>query len=83
VKPQLFVLKPVSEYGYRLVLDVYPAYPVDPLMALLEQAKATTQNSQRTRCDRPTTIYRGQTICNSGRRFHQATVACYFAPKVP
>ena len=38
VKPQLFVLKPVAEYGYRLVLDVYPAQPVDPLMALLEQS---------------------------------------------
>jgi N-acetylmuramoyl-L-alanine amidase len=36
VKPQIFVLKPVAEYGYRLVLDVYPAHPVDPLMALLE-----------------------------------------------
>ena len=40
-KPQLFVLKPVSEYGYRLVLDVYPARPIDPLMALLEQPKIT------------------------------------------
>ena len=34
VQPQLFSLKPVAEYGYRLVLDVYPAVPVDPLMAL-------------------------------------------------
>jgi N-acetylmuramoyl-L-alanine amidase len=40
-KPQLFVLKPVSEYGYRLVLDVYPAQPLDPLMALLEQPKTS------------------------------------------
>lgn len=40
VKPQLFVLKPVGEYGYRLVLDVYPAHPVDPLMALLETSKS-------------------------------------------
>ena len=40
-KPQLFVLKPVGEYGYRLVLDVYPARPIDPLMALLEQPKIT------------------------------------------
>jgi N-acetylmuramoyl-L-alanine amidase len=38
VNPQLFVLKPVGEYGYRLVLDVYPAEPPDPLMALLDQA---------------------------------------------
>lgn len=34
VKPQLFSLKPVAEYGHRLVLDVYPAVPVDPLMTL-------------------------------------------------
>jgi len=37
VKPQLFDLKPVGEYGHRLVLDVYPAVPVDPLMALAQQ----------------------------------------------
>lgn len=35
VKPQLFSLNPVAEYGHRLVLDVYPTIPVDPLMALL------------------------------------------------
>lgn len=45
VKPQLFILKPVGEYGYRLVLDVYPAQPLDPLMALLEQPKAPTQDA--------------------------------------
>lgn len=39
VKPQLFILKPIGEYGYRLVLDVYPANPIDPLMALIEQAE--------------------------------------------
>lgn len=37
VKPQIFSLKPVGEYGHRLVLDIYPAVPVDPLMALVEQ----------------------------------------------
>jgi N-acetylmuramoyl-L-alanine amidase len=39
VKPQLFALKPVAEYGNRLVLDVYPVRPLDPLMALLEPPK--------------------------------------------
>ena len=38
-KPQLFNLKPVAEYGHRLVLDVYPAIAVDPLMALALQAE--------------------------------------------
>ncbi|MBP0132848.1 MAG: N-acetylmuramoyl-L-alanine amidase, partial [Nitrosospira sp.] len=33
--PQAFELKPVANYGYRLVLDIYPAIPPDPLMALL------------------------------------------------
>ncbi|HEX8873499.1 MAG TPA: N-acetylmuramoyl-L-alanine amidase [Nitrosospira sp.] len=35
--PQAFVLKPVGSYGYRLVLDVYPAVPPDPLMAFLSE----------------------------------------------
>ncbi|MDO8960167.1 MAG: AMIN domain-containing protein, partial [Rhodocyclaceae bacterium] len=37
VKPQIFSLKPVGEYSHRLVLDLYPAEPPDPLMALLEK----------------------------------------------
>ena len=37
IKPQLFTLAPVGEYGNRLVLDLYPLEPVDPLMALLEK----------------------------------------------
>ncbi len=37
VVPQVFVLQPVGEYGHRLVLDVYPSNPVDPLMALIEK----------------------------------------------
>ncbi|HQR03159.1 MAG: N-acetylmuramoyl-L-alanine amidase [Proteobacteria bacterium] len=41
IKPQIFTLKPVGEYGYRLVLDLYPAAePVDPLLALLQKADA-------------------------------------------
>jgi N-acetylmuramoyl-L-alanine amidase len=35
VKPQVFTLKPVGEYGHRLVLDLYPSEESDPLMALL------------------------------------------------
>jgi N-acetylmuramoyl-L-alanine amidase len=37
VKPQLFALKPVGSYGHRLVIDLYPAEPPDPLLALLEK----------------------------------------------
>lgn len=37
VAPQVFTLKPVGDYGHRLVLDVYPSVPVDPILALLER----------------------------------------------
>ena len=41
-KPQVFVLKPVGDYGHRLVLDVYPLVePVDPVMALLERKESS------------------------------------------
>ena len=36
VKPQVFTLKPVAEYGHRLGLDIYPVVPPDPLAALIE-----------------------------------------------
>lgn len=35
-KPSAFTLKPVGEYEHRLVLDLYPVKPVDPLLALME-----------------------------------------------
>jgi N-acetylmuramoyl-L-alanine amidase len=37
VKPQVFTLRPIGEYGHRLVLDIYPTVEVDPLIALLEK----------------------------------------------
>jgi N-acetylmuramoyl-L-alanine amidase len=39
VRPQVFELPPVGNYGHRLVLDVYPLEPPDPLMQLLEKSK--------------------------------------------
>jgi N-acetylmuramoyl-L-alanine amidase len=48
VNPQLFVLKPVGEYGYRLVLDIYPAHPIDPLTALLEQIESRSPEASST-----------------------------------
>jgi len=39
VNPQVFTLAPAGEYGHRLVLDVYPLNPPDPMMALVEGRK--------------------------------------------
>lgn len=35
VKPEVFSLAPIGDYGHRLVLDVYPLEPPDPLLAFL------------------------------------------------
>jgi N-acetylmuramoyl-L-alanine amidase len=45
VKPQVFVLPPVGEYGYRLVLDVYPLEPPDPLLQLLQNHESLAGNT--------------------------------------
>ncbi len=39
VAPQVFTLKPIGEYKYRLVLDLYPKIAQDPLMALLKDTE--------------------------------------------
>ncbi len=38
VKPQLFTLDPIAKYQYRMVLDLYPAIPPDPLMELVKSS---------------------------------------------
>jgi N-acetylmuramoyl-L-alanine amidase len=35
VKPQVFAVPPAGEFGHRLMLDIYPAKPADPMLALL------------------------------------------------
>ena len=60
VQPQIFELKPVGNYAHRLVLDVFPLQPHDPLMALIDtpqpaesaKASATPKATEPT----PTTI---------------------------
>jgi N-acetylmuramoyl-L-alanine amidase len=40
VKPQVFTLAPIAQYGHRLVLDIYPLVPPDPLLAFLDRYQA-------------------------------------------
>lgn len=47
VKPQVFELKPVGEYGHRLVLDLYPATPADPLLSLLDKKEVPADLAPR------------------------------------
>jgi len=43
VKPSVFILAPIGEYGHRLVVDVYPAQSLDPLMALVDSPRQAAE----------------------------------------
>ena len=40
MEPQVFSLKPVAAYQHRLVFDLYPAQPLDPMDALIAERLA-------------------------------------------
>jgi N-acetylmuramoyl-L-alanine amidase len=52
VKPQVFGLDPIGPYQRRLVMDLYPVNPPDPLMALLRE-QATPRDSDYALAQRP------------------------------
>ena len=42
IQPQVFTLAPVGDYRHRLVFDLYPAHPVDPIAELLKRPRSAT-----------------------------------------
>ena len=40
IKPQVFTLAPIGDYGHRLVIDVYPLEPPDPLLVFLDKLQS-------------------------------------------
>ncbi len=43
--PQVFSLAPVAAYQYRLVFDLYPTTPPDPLLALINEKEAAERQA--------------------------------------
>jgi N-acetylmuramoyl-L-alanine amidase len=37
IRPQVFTLAPVAPYHHRLIFDLYPVKPVDPIAAMIEK----------------------------------------------
>ena len=52
VRPQVFSLAPVGQYSHRLVLDLYPVTPPDPLIAFLDRHQSQKDGAVET--ERPT-----------------------------
>lgn len=46
VRPQQFSLQPIPPYQHRLVFDLYPVEPPDPLLALLREREAAREASR-------------------------------------
>jgi len=40
IAPQVFTLKPIGDYQYRLVIDMYPRVAQDPLLAVMEDLES-------------------------------------------
>ncbi|HYD60890.1 MAG TPA: N-acetylmuramoyl-L-alanine amidase [Noviherbaspirillum sp.] len=39
VNPQVFTLAPIGEYRHRLIFDLYPVNPPDPILALIQKGE--------------------------------------------
>lgn len=53
VRPQVFTLKPVGEYGHRLVIDLYPLVAPDLLAALIQAEGKLPAREETARRDQP------------------------------
>jgi N-acetylmuramoyl-L-alanine amidase len=67
VRAEAFALKPVAEYGHRLVLDIYPRVPIDPLMALLEGERARDSTAAAQQETAPVPPQRGREVRSQGK----------------
>ena len=47
VRPQIFSLPPIADYGHRLVLDIHPLVAVDPLAALIAEQQEKRPAAQK------------------------------------
>ena len=66
VAPQVFTLKPAAGYQHRLVLDLYPKHPVDPLEQLIADANGKTHNSKA--ASGPKQASKGKSSAASGKK---------------
>ena len=55
IKPQVFSLGPVGPYQHRLVLDLYPVNPPDPLLALLRDYSGRSESKPPSAAPRAST----------------------------
>ena len=55
VQPQVFTLDPVGEYKHRLIFDLYPQTPSDPIAELLKKGSAPPSTTEKPPAELPDT----------------------------
>ncbi len=55
IQPQVFTLDPVGEYKHRLIFDLYPQTPSDPIAELLKKSTTPPGLTEKTPAELPTT----------------------------
>lgn len=93
IKPQVFQLDPVAAHRYRLVMDLYPVHPPDPLERLITQRMreldaaseraAALLGIETARTETPSDDPLGALIAESERRLAQAAAAPASGPRTP
>ncbi|MCX7659006.1 MAG: N-acetylmuramoyl-L-alanine amidase [Caldimonas manganoxidans] len=78
IAPQVFTLAPVADYQHRLVFDLYPTVPIDPLMALIREKEEAERRAQAALDDAL-----GEFIDRIGRGNHTTPPAVAAAPNPP
>ena len=68
VLPQVFSLPPVAAYQHRLVFDLYPTQPVDPLEALIAERLKDTPHPATPSPTPPAADPLGELIARQGQR---------------
>lgn len=53
VNPQVFTLQPIGTYKHRLVFDLYPANPPDPIAALIEKGEWNKESDKDLAANKP------------------------------
>lgn len=68
IRPEVFTLPPVAGYGNRLVVDLRPLVPADPMMALLQQQNGASAANAGTAPASSASASTGQTAPDAGER---------------
>lgn len=68
VQPQVFTLDPVGEYKHRLIFDLYPQTPSDPIAELLKKGSSPPIVVEKPPADVPDTTKAGEDDDKDGQK---------------